>query len=143
MIFSRLTPRLRAELLEPPVLLTKLIPSKSALFLLTQCTRTLSAIQSFLWILPFEFKHRRYSGGVRTENLARIREQLGVPPVEVHHEEVEDADEPLAEGPRPRHCAICKGEMEYMGGTHRPSARRVMEFIWDDIVLAVDVHPEP
>ncbi|MFO7906880.1 MAG: WD40 repeat domain-containing protein [Planctomycetota bacterium] len=29
-----------------------------------------------------------------------------------------------------------------MGGTHRPSARRVMEFIWDDIVLAVDVCPE-
>src|SRR6056297_627420 len=52
------------------------------------------------------------------------------------------ADEPLAEEARPRHCAICKGEMEYMGGTHRPSARRVMEFIWDDIVLAVDVCPE-
>ncbi|MFO7904687.1 MAG: hypothetical protein R6U98_18630 [Pirellulaceae bacterium] len=32
--------------------------------------------------------------------------------------------------------------MDYVGGTHRPSARRVMEFIWDDIVLAVDVCPE-
>ncbi|MFO7903809.1 MAG: hypothetical protein R6U98_14190 [Pirellulaceae bacterium] len=71
-------------------------------------------------------------------------QQLGVPPVEVPHEEAEDADEPTeaAEGPRPRHCAVCKGEMDYVGGTHRPSARRVMEFIWDDIVLAVDVCPE-
>src|SRR6056297_704670 len=33
--------------------------------------------------------------------------------------------------------------MDYVGGTHRPSARRMMEFIWDDIVRAVDVHPEP
>ena len=32
--------------------------------------------------------------------------------------------------------------MDYVGGTHRPSARQVMEFIWDDIVLAVDVCPE-
>ncbi|MFO7902240.1 MAG: hypothetical protein R6U98_06250 [Pirellulaceae bacterium] len=71
-----------------------------------------------------------------------IREQLGVPPVEVHHEEAEDADEPQSEGPRPRHCAVCKGEMEYVGGTHRPSARRVMEFLWDDIVRAVDVCAE-
>ncbi|MGM0489635.1 MAG: hypothetical protein ACQESR_23105, partial [Planctomycetota bacterium] len=56
----------------------------------------------------------------------------------------EDGDEPTeaAEGPRPRHCAICKAEMEYVGGTHRPSARQVMEFIWDDIVRAVDVCPE-
>ncbi|MFO7902568.1 MAG: hypothetical protein ACQESR_06490 [Planctomycetota bacterium] len=79
---------------------------------------------------------------MRTENLAGIRDQLGVPPVEVHHEEVEEADEPLADGPRPRHCAIRKGEMEYVGGTHRPSTRRVMEFLWDDIVRAVDVCPE-
>ncbi|MFO7907922.1 MAG: hypothetical protein R6U98_35100 [Pirellulaceae bacterium] len=32
--------------------------------------------------------------------------------------------------------------MEYVGGTRRPSARRVMEFLWDEIVLAVDVCPE-
>ncbi|MFO7902531.1 MAG: hypothetical protein ACQESR_29410 [Planctomycetota bacterium] len=62
--------------------------------------------------------------------------------MEVHHEEVEDADERQSDGPRPRHCAICKGEMDYVGGTHRPSARRVMEFLWDDIVRAVDVCPE-
>ncbi|MGM0490812.1 MAG: hypothetical protein ACQESR_29150 [Planctomycetota bacterium] len=79
---------------------------------------------------------------MRTENLARIRGQLDVPPVEVHHDDEEEADEPVADGPRPRHCAICKGDMEYVGGTHRPSARRVMEFIWDDIVRAVDVCPE-
>ncbi|MGM0487892.1 MAG: hypothetical protein ACQESR_14165 [Planctomycetota bacterium] len=60
------------------------------------------------------------SGGVRTENLARIREQLAVPPVEAHHEEVDEADEPLADGPRPRHCAICKGDTEYVGGAHPP-----------------------
>ncbi|MFO7901233.1 MAG: transposase [Planctomycetota bacterium] len=94
-------------------------------------------------ILPRGLHNKRRYGfwgyHVRTENLARIRDQLGVPPVEVHHEEVEEADEPLADGPRPRHCAVCKGEMDYVGGTHRPSARRVMEFIWDDIVRAVDV----
>ena len=79
---------------------------------------------------------------MRTEKLTRIREQLGVPPVEVQGEEVKEADEPLEDAPRPRHCAVCKGEMEYVGGTHRPSARRVMDFIWDDIVRAVDVCPE-
>ena len=82
---------------------------------------------------------------MRTEKLTRIREQLGVPPVEVPHKEhSEDGHEPTeaAERPRPRHCAVCKAEMDYLGGTHRPSARRVMEFIWDDIVRAVDVCPE-
>ncbi|MFO7907494.1 MAG: transposase [Planctomycetota bacterium] len=79
------------------------------------------------------FLKRRYGFWgyhVRTENLTRIREQLGVPPVEVPSKETsEDGDEPTeaAEGPRPRHCAICKGEMDYVGGTHRPSARRVFK----------------
>ncbi|MGM0489341.1 MAG: hypothetical protein ACQESR_21595 [Planctomycetota bacterium] len=69
--------------------------------------------------------------GTPSENVAgyliRIREQLGVPAVEVPYKEnSEDGDEPTeaAEEPRPRHCAICKGEMDYVGGTHRPSARR-------------------
>ena len=59
-------------------------------------------------------------------------------------EDTEEADESTeaAEGPRPRHCAICKGEMEYVAGTHRPSARRVMDLLWNDIVRAVDVCPE-
>jgi len=77
--------------------------------------------------------------------LTRIREQLGVPPVEVPHKEhSEDGHEPTeaAERPRPRHCAVCKAEMDYVGGTHRPSARRVMDLLWNDIVRAVDVHPE-
>ncbi|MFO7906879.1 MAG: hypothetical protein ACQESR_17120 [Planctomycetota bacterium] len=45
--------------------------------------------------------------------LARIREQLGVPPVEVPYKEnSEDGDDPTeaAERPRPRHCAICKAK---------------------------------
>ena len=58
-------------------------------------------------------------------------------------ENTDDGDVEAQPAPgEPRHCAICKGEMDYVGGTHRPSARRMMEFIWDDIVLAVDVCPE-
>ena len=83
---------------------------------------------------------------VRSENLTRIRVQLGVPPVVYAYRENNDEGKAVESGepdePRARHCAVCKEEMDYVGGTPRPSPRTVGEMLWEDMATALDVVPE-
>ena len=37
---------------------------------------------------------------------------------------------------------MCKGELEHIGGTHRPTVPVILDMIWEDMQRALDVHPE-
>jgi len=83
---------------------------------------------------------------VRTKNLERIRAQLGVSTgetdAEVDSDTSERDEDESQEGEKARHCAVCKAELQYIGGTHRPSVRIIMDMVWEDMQRALDVHPQ-
>ena len=76
-------------------------------------------------ILPPGIHNKRRYGfwgySVKSENLTRIRVQLGVPPVDYAYRENNDEGKAVESGepeePRARHCAVRKGEMDYGRGT--------------------------
>ena len=110
-------------------------------------------LETFLQhILPPGIHNKRRCGfwgySVRSENLTRIRAQLGVPPADYAYRknnddgEAVETGEPEEEEPRARHCAVCKEEMEHVRGTSRPSPGTVGEMLWEDMATALDVVPE-
>ena len=97
-------------------------------------------------MLPHALHNKRRYGfwgySVRTKNLELIRAQLGVSAGETDTETGERDEDASHEGEKARHCAVCKAELQYIGGTHRPSVRIIMDMVWEDMQRALDVHPE-
>jgi hypothetical protein len=94
-------------------------------------------LETFLQhILPPGIHNKRRYGfwgyRVRSENLTRIRVQLGVPPVVYAYRENNDEGKAVESGepdePRARHCAVCKD-----AGTGTGTFLLAIQVMWSDV----------
>lgn len=91
-------------------------------------------------VLPRGLHNKRRYGfwgyRVRTNNLARIRQQMGVPPRE------EPPPEDAGQQQCSRRCTRCETELEHESQTARPPIPVLLDLIWEDLQRALDAYPE-